>query len=186
MTNDKKALIIGGTRGIGAATAEALTARGWDVEAWGHVKFDVHHFDFVNDRYDALIFCAGDVLMRGSGAFDFPVTFYRVVTMNCVNEGGTIVAVSSVAAERPAKFNAHYAAAKAALESYARTVADSDMAKEHQWRVEVIRFDLVDTDMYKQLPLEMTMGWKVISAQEAANRILTLMGVEVVGMRDEG
>jgi NAD(P)-dependent dehydrogenase (short-subunit alcohol dehydrogenase family) len=102
--------------------------------------------------------------------------FYRLYLEGVVGDGGVIVAVSSVAAERPAKVNAHYAAAKAALESYARTVADSDLAKQSKWRVEVIRFDLVDTDMLKALPAETLIGRKVISAETAALRILTVMG----------
>ena len=182
-----KALIIGGTRGIGAATAEALTERGWDVTAWGRDAFNVHdEFDMSDEGFvsilpacDALIFSAGSIETVGSLAFDFPVSFYRIVKCQCVNDNGVIIAVSSVAADKPAKVNPHYAAAKAALESYARTVADSDMARAHKWRVEVIRFDLVQTEMLNVLPADSLTGRKVISAETAAAQILTLMGVEL-------
>lgn len=176
-----KALLIGGTRGIGAATAQLLRARGWEVEATGRHAFDVHHpfaYRWWPIQFDALIFCAGDLLALGSFAFDFPLAFYNLACAEVVKPDGWIVAVSSVAAERPAKVNAHYAAAKAALESYARTLADSDQAKRNGWCVEVIRFDLVDTDMLKSLPLDTLTGRVIISAEAAGYRILTLMGVE--------
>lgn len=180
----KKALIIGGTRGIGAATAEALRARGWAIVAAGRATYDVHRqvlpMIYARNEFDALVFCAGDLDSMFENAFDYPVAFYRTcITRKICRDGAVIVAVSSVAADRPAKVNPHYAAAKAALESYARTLADSDMARQHGWRVEVIRFDLVDTDMLRQLPAETLKGRDIISAETAARQILTLMGVEL-------
>ena len=175
-----KSLIIGGTRGIGKATADALTLRGWDVTAYGSAQWDVHdRFDlYIPEQCDALIYCAGNIRAQWQPAFDFPQMFYWLCLEEIVNYGGVIVAVSSVAVDRPAKVNAHYAAAKAALESYARTVADSDMARDRHWRVEVIRFDLVDTDMLLQLPADTLAGRTAISAETAAARILALLGVE--------
>lgn len=170
----KTALIIGGTRGIGLATTDLLRSKEWHVTALGKWGFDVHTADpkrFWGKGYDAFIFCAGDITCKGSSAFDFPIAFYEIsqsMPANCV-----IVAISSVGAERPAKFNPHYAAAKAALESYARTLKFSAHAKQFNWRVEIIRFDLVNTDMMTQLPLsEMWAGREVIQPEEAARRIV--------------
>jgi len=168
-----KALIIGGTRGIGRATADVLRAQGWEVEAWGRKQWDIHdRFDYPTPLpCDAFVYCAGDLNMLWREAFDFPQMFYALCLENIVNDNGVIIAVSSVAADRPAKVNPHYAAAKAALESYARTVADSDTAKAHGWRVEIVRFDLVQTDMLKQLPPETLRGRTIITAEEAAQQI---------------
>mgnify|MGYP001573028121 FL=1 len=169
----KSALIIGGTRGIGRATAQLLLSRGWKVNAVGRQGFDIHITDrsrFIGD-YDAFIFSAGDVRVMGSLAFDYPIAFYQIaqsMSVNCI-----IIAISSVAADRPAKSNPHYAAAKAALESYARTLKFSSRATQFNWRVETIRFDLVRTEMLNQLPQsEKFEGREIIDPEEAARRIV--------------
>lgn len=169
----KSALIVGGTRGIGYTTAQLLLAKGWKVNAVGRAGFDIHITDprrFIGD-YNALIFCAGDVQIRGSLAFDYPIAFYEIalyMPINCI-----IIAISSVAASRPAKSNPHYAAAKAALESYATTLKFSNRAKQFNWRVETIRFDLVRTQMMDQLPSsEKFEGREIIDSEEAARRIV--------------
>lgn len=169
----KTALIIGGTRGIGQATADVLRARGWRVETTGRKEFDVFDYNIKLEwrSLDVFVFCAGSINAREYNAFSFPLAFFKIAMSEVVKPNGVIVAVSSVAADRPAKVDPHYAAAKAALESYARTVADSDMAKAHGWRVEIIRFDLVQTDMLKQLPPETLVGRTIITKEEAAQRI---------------
>ncbi len=176
------ALIIGGTRGIGQATAQALRERGWEVEATGRHNFDVHQASLDTRwdpfHFDALIFCAGDLHSRGASAFDFPLAFYMLATREIVKEGGVLVAVSSVAAGQPAKVNPHYAAAKAALESYALTVAHGPQAEVFHWRVEVVRFDLVLTEMLLDLPQHTLAGRKIIEPEAAALRILAVMGIE--------
>lgn len=169
----KSALIVGGTRGVGRATAQLLLNRGWKVNAVGRTGFDIHTTDpqRFKGNYDAFIFSAGDVQMTGSLAFDYPIAFYEITQQmitNCV-----IIAVSSVAADRPAKNFPHYAAAKAALESYARTLKFSNRAKQFNWRVETIRFDLVTTQMMDQLPAsEKFEGREIIDPEEAARRIV--------------
>ncbi len=170
----KNALIVGGTRGVGRATAQLLLNRGWKVNAVGREAFDIHTADarrFKVNNYDAFIFCAGDVRERGSLAFDYPIAFYEIAQQmitNCI-----IIAVSSVAADRPAKSNPHYAAAKAALESYARTLKFSSRAAQFNWRVETVRFDLVRTEMLNQLPQsEKFEGREIIDPEEAARRIV--------------
>lgn len=189
----KSALIIGGTRGIGKATAEALLAEGWDVVVTGKRDLNVMQGSsrvngFVatqGDRgnlYDAIVYSAGDITAYNLNAMAFSVAFYRLIKAAPYDDvpyilarGGVAIAISSVAADRPAKVNPHYAAAKAALESYARTLADSDEAKRNGWRIEVIRFDLVDTDMLKQLPPETLTGRTIISAEEAASQIVEVI-----------
>ena len=180
------ALIIGGSRGIGAATAKLLASSGWLVIPYGSNEFDVvvktasDRYRLLSDadrvgKYDALIYSAGSIMARGIYQFQFALTFYMLIEeygARILNDGAVIVSVSSVAAGRPAKQNPDYAAAKAALESYALTLMYSDLAKQRNWEVRVIRFDLVQTDMYKQL---IDPVGKVISADEAAEKIVGII-----------
>ena len=180
------ALILGGTRGIGRAVAKLLDEHGWDVVAYGRHHFDIcavgakHIYTLKHDAdtggcYDAFVYCAGDVTVTGERAFAYPIWFYRLTTdyTHLWNNGCKIVVVSSVAVEKPARINPHYAAAKAALEHYALTVSGSDMAKKKHWRVEIVRFDLVGTDMLRQLPQPLDVSdRKYISAELAAAEII--------------
>ena len=158
------ALIMGGTRGIGRATADLLESKGWNVVRYGRQDYDIRtpsnndYFHLKSDArrvggYDAFIYSAGDIMAVGVWAFQFPIVFYNLVAneYGLFNEGCSILAVSSVAAERPAKQNPHYAAAKAALESYVRTLSYSEWCRGHKWKVEYIRFNLVKTQMYAKL-----------------------------------
>lgn len=172
----KSALIVGGTRGIGRTTANLLLNKGWKVNAVGRQGFDIHVTDpqrFIGN-YDVFIFSAGDVRVTGSLAFDYPIAFYQIaqyMPVNCI-----IIAISSVAAARPAKSSPHYAAAKAALESYATTLKFSSRATQFNWRVETIRFDLVETEMLAQLPQsERFEGREILQPEEAARRIFDLI-----------
>jgi len=182
------ALIIGGSRGIGRATANLLTQNGWHVVAYGREQYDVRHtknsnlFNLIHDadecgRYDAFVYCAGDLTVRGLDAFRFSMSFYSIVQEQGVkifNEGCKILAVSSIAVDRPAKFNPDYAAAKAALDHYAMTLRHSALALKHNWHVSVIHFDLVDTSMlrplYEQGRLD-TSRREYIKPETAAERI---------------
>ena len=158
------ALIVGGTHGIGRATAYLLSSKGWNVVVYGRNDYNVltpsnaDHFRLKSDAhriggYDAFVYSAGDIEAIGVWAFQFPIVFYNLITneYGLFNDGCAILAISSVAAERPAKQYPHYAAAKAALESYVRTLADSELCAKHKWKVEYIRFDLVRTQMYAKL-----------------------------------
>jgi NAD(P)-dependent dehydrogenase (short-subunit alcohol dehydrogenase family) len=58
----KTALITGGSRGIGKATAEALRALGWEVIAPTRAELDLGSYrdvDYFADDLDALVMCAG-------------------------------------------------------------------------------------------------------------------------------
>jgi len=62
MTN-KTALITGGSRGIGAATAELLRERGWDVIAPTRAELEFGRndaeYNFVTESLDAIVFSHG-------------------------------------------------------------------------------------------------------------------------------
>lgn len=185
-------LVLGGTSGIGLATTELLRSKGWSVIAYGRNQYDVRYpsnrdeYNLKQDAYklggyDAFVYCAGSLTEVGLSAFAFAMRFYDIPTKHSslFNHNCCIIAVSSVAVIKPAKVNPDYAAAKAALESYALTLKYSDIAKQRNWRVEVIMFDLVHTRMFDLLPKPIDMTNRVyITPEVAAQRIVTLIGVE--------
>ena len=186
------ALVLGGTHGIGLATTELLRSKQWDVIAYGHCHYNVcypslrEEYTFKQDAYrlggyDAFVYSAGSLTEVGLSAFSFATRFYDIMTRHFTlfNPKCVVVAVSSVAAGRAAKVNPDYAANKAALESYARTLQDLNITKQRDWRIEVIRFDLVHTRMLDSLPkpIDMT-NREYITPEVAAQRIMTLIGVD--------
>lgn len=186
------ALILGGTSGIGLAITELLRSKGWTVVAYGRAQYDVRYpsnrdeYNLKQDAYklggyDAFIYCAGSLTEVGLMAFTYAFRFYDIPTKHSslFNHNCCIIAVSSVAVDRPAKVNPDYAAAKAALESYAITLKHSAIAKQRIWHVEIIRFDLVHTAMmsYLPTPIDMT-NREYITPEVAAQRIVTLIGVD--------
>lgn len=99
MSVRKRALVAGGTRGIGRGIAQGLAAAGWEVLAAGRnpeseqgqpglsaVKLDVTDQQSVDDvvggleRLDALVNCAG-IIARGGSEFEIE-TFQRVIEVN--------------------------------------------------------------------------------------------------------
>lgn len=189
----KNALIVGGTKGIGAKTSEFLSngvtpsLEKWNTIAWGRSTYDVQspsNLAYYNIRtasrelggFDAFIYCAGDLSIRGLNALRFATEFYEICDTHgptIFNNDCTIIAVSSVAAIRPAKLNPYYASAKAALESFTRTIADTPVAKRKSWNVFFHRFDLVATDMMKSIPADQRIGRDIISVEEAARQLIS-------------
>jgi 3-oxoacyl-[acyl-carrier protein] reductase len=163
------ALVTGGSRGIGAATALELARRGYDVAvayragadpaarvveaiaALGRravaLPCDVTRPDEVRRLFQALdeqlgpiavLVCAAgitrDTLLGASEPGDFESVLavnFAGVTHACREAArrmmserrGSIVAVSSVAAQRPGRGQSNYAASKGAVESFTRALA---------------------------------------------------------------
>ena len=84
-------LIIGGSRGIGHATADLFTQNGWQVVAYGREQYDVRYtktdnlYNLIHDAdecggYDVFVYSAGDLLVRGIDAFRFSLSFYSIIS----------------------------------------------------------------------------------------------------------
>ena len=181
----KRALIVGGTRGIGQALAAELRKKLWIVEATGKKDFDIGWPVTWNrwtkqqtKRFDLVVFSAGYLKPQPWKNKRWP----EYVKSYCANmlgpvyflgsydymlrDNADVVFVSSIGAVNDGGVDLGYSTAKAALERAAKTIA-----KETSWKVHVIRFDLVDTDMMKLLP-EIDSEREIMSPKQAALKIL--------------
>jgi len=96
----KTALLTGGSRGIGAATAELLRARGWDIDAPSSNVLDFADVNSINiylldwlrglavPHYNAIVFCHGEWYSRSpwqSPRVDPAMVWYRQFSMRVFN-----------------------------------------------------------------------------------------------------
>jgi 3-oxoacyl-[acyl-carrier protein] reductase len=145
------ALVTGGTRGIGAAIAQRLRDEGWTVATLSRNGADVsadvsdpeavrQAFEQVRANYGPVLVLVNNAGVREDGLAIrmSPDAWQRVVDVNlsgafhCTRQAlddmlkarwGRVVNVSSVVAERGNPGQANYAAAKAGLLGFTRTIA---------------------------------------------------------------
>ena len=172
-THDGCALVTGGSRGIGAAIAERLRDGGWTVATLSRNGADVQAdvadseqvqraFEQVRERFGPVLVLVNNAGIREDGlairmsADDWE----KVVDVNlngafhCTRPAlddmlkarwGRIVNVSSVVAERGNPGQANYAAAKAGLLGFTRTLA-REMARKGI-TCNAVTPGVIDTDM---------------------------------------
>jgi NAD(P)-dependent dehydrogenase (short-subunit alcohol dehydrogenase family) len=171
--HDGCALITGGTRGIGAAIAQRLEADGWKVARLGRSSGDVQAdvsdaeqvqaaFEQVRERFGPILVLVNNAGVRHDGlAIRMPENEWQAVVdtnlsgaFHCTRRAlddmlgarwGRIVNVSSVVAERGNPGQANYAAAKAGLLGFTRTLA-REMARKGI-TVNAVTPGVIETDM---------------------------------------
>ena len=172
------ALLTGGSRGIGAATAELLRERGWEVNAPSRQRLDfsdtgllnVYLMDWLSGlevpRFDAVIFCHGEWYSRSpwqNRYVDPAIVWYRQFTIRIFSpifllqfllggdpkwHPGCVVMVSSTRGLIGGVNTGPYAAACAA-----QIVLMQGYAREYEGRTRfhVICPGLTDTDMGREV-----------------------------------
>ncbi len=170
----KHILLIGGSHGIGNHIA-ALHANDHKVfiasrsqeqlpKGTTHIPFDVLN-DNIEDAYlpedlDGFVYCPGSInlkpfrmLFEDSFKADMDINFFGMVRvlkhiLPKMNVGGSIVLFSTVAVQTGMPFHTSVAAAKGAIEGFARSLAAENAPK---LRVNVIAPSLVDTPLARRL-----------------------------------
>ena len=175
------ALVTGGSRGIGAAIAERLRDDGWKVATLSRngadFTADVSDAEAVDRAFDAIEADLGPVLVLVNNAghtddglairmrseqWDAVISVNLTGAFNCTRRAlrsmlperfGRIVNLSSVVAERGNPGQANYAAAKAGLLGFTRTIA-REMARKGV-TCNAVTPGLIETDM----TTEVADGW---------------------------
>ncbi|WP_373072765.1 SDR family NAD(P)-dependent oxidoreductase [Zeaxanthinibacter enoshimensis] len=171
----KKILMIGGSHGIGKSIVEKLQGEnelhiasrsndgleGFDVQ---YHKFDVLEDKLdtssLPDQLDGFIYCPGSITLKPFKMLkmedfrsEMELNFFSLVkvlqdVMPKVAEGGSVVLFSTVAVGTGMPYHASIAAAKGAIEGFARAMAAEYAPK---IRVNVIAPSLVDTPLSSRL-----------------------------------
>lgn len=172
----KTFLLIGGSTGIGYSLTHELLESGNkvlmasrnapDIE---HVNFTNYAFDVLQDDFsllttlgplDGLIYLPGSIALKPLGMLkeedfrsDMELNFFSLVKTvktiaNQLNQGASLLFFSSVAATTGMPFHTSIAAAKSAIEGFAKALAAENAPK---WRVNVIAPSLTDTPLAGRL-----------------------------------
>lgn len=168
---------IGGSYGIGRAIAERCVAEGHHVtiasrtqeeplSGGTHITFDANHeepeYSGFPEQIDGLVYCPGSINLRPFGNLK-PKDFHHDMQVNFFNmvrhvqgllprlkksEGASVVLFSTVAVQTGMPFHTSVAAAKGAVEGFARALAAETAPK---MRVNVVAPSLTDTPLAARL-----------------------------------
>lgn len=172
----KTFLLIGGSTGIGYSLTHELLESGnkvlmasRNVPDIEHVNFTHYAFDVLQDDFsllttlgplDGLIYLPGSIALKPLGMLkeedfrsDMELNFFSLVktvktVANQLNQGASLLFFSSVAATTGMPFHTSIAAAKSAIEGFAKALAAENAPK---WRVNVIAPSLTDTPLAGRL-----------------------------------
>lgn len=207
--SDDVALVTGGTKGIGRATARLLATRGATVVANYHEdeaaaeatadalstlpgetalrQFDVADYDAVADAVDGIESTFGQVttlvnnagIMRNALLLRMdPDQWQDVIgtnltgTFNCtravvrsmlLGDGGSVVCVGSVAGQRGWSGQANYAASKAGIVGFVRSVARE--VGDRDVRINAVAPGYTRTDLYEELAEDLAGDERVPDAE---------------------
>lgn len=172
----KTFLLVGGSTGIGYSLTHELLESGnkvlmasRNVPDIEHVNFTHYTFDVLQDDFsllttlgplDGLIYLPGSIALKPLGMLkeedfrsDMELNFFSLVktvktVANQLNQGASLLFFSSVAATTGMPFHTSIAAAKSAIEGFAKALAAENAPK---WRVNVIAPSLTDTPLAGRL-----------------------------------
>jgi uncharacterized protein len=151
MPTKLRALVTGGSSGLGAVVVRELLAKGWQVEVWSrqpgqaNPKAEGRSVDLslpdhcqqalaaLEGDFDLVVNAAGGATPRLAGGaadaqewqlmYESPRQISLALMPGLVRRGGVLVNVSSLAVDFPLPYMASYNAAKAALSAF-NTFAD--------------------------------------------------------------
>lgn len=174
----KKALVIGGTTGIGAAIVKELSEKSYDitvisrkepenpVDKVNYLQLDVladeAEWPDMGDQLDALVYCPGSINLKPFDrlkpkefADDFEINalgavkaIQHYVKTLKGTKGSSITLFSTVAVQTGLTFHASVAAAKGAVEGLTRSLA-AELAPDV--RVNALALSLTDTPLARRL-----------------------------------
>lgn len=187
------ALVVGGSRGIGWSIVRCLKERGFAVQWTDSKTLDLRDPYAINKwieghdaQFDLVVFSAGMLkpkdwdrktvqeyvdaaMVHAIGPL---ALLARMKQGNMVAWWTTAVFISSIGAINAGAVDLGYGMAKAAMEKAVKALQATEA-----WNVVMVRLDLVDTDMMRQLPTETLHGRPVMSPGEAAEFILKEAGL---------
>ena len=191
--HNRRALIVGGSRGIGLSLTTLLKDRGWNVDAPPRAELDMTLPDFWDAYFESasypvynfVCFCAGDLNpfpwdRKDDEEYDTsywvhalgPLMLLARYKDSAFPWWTKVCFISSVGAINDGIVDLAYGMSKAALDKAAKAL------QEHEaWDVHLIRFDLVDTDILYRLPTDTLHGRPVMTARQAAEQIAKECGL---------
>lgn len=175
MTRERVAVVTGASRGIGALLADALQARGWQVERGSRDTADVTDQGAVQAWVEEILACHGhiDLLVNNAGVIDAevpleesqPADWWRTIEVNLrgpylltravlphmLTSGGRIINLNSGSGTKPGEVSTAYNVSKSAL---GRLTGSTHLSGRGRG---VFAFDLapgvVRTDMTSAMPM---------------------------------